>query len=87
MKEHRWGEDSISAITILDWLRLTPKEFKSTFAGTPIIRSKRKGFLRNLCVVIGNLKLVETKNELERLTMDPEPLIAEHAAWALAQLD
>jgi epoxyqueuosine reductase len=67
-------------------LRITPKEFKSVFVGTPIIRAKRKGFLRNLCVVIGNLKLVETRSELKKLALDEEPLIAEHAAWALKRM-
>ena len=82
MKEYRWVESSISTDKILDWLRITPKEFKSVFAGSPIIRAKRKGFLRNLCVVIGNLKLIETRSELRKLELDEEPMIAEHATWA-----
>ena len=86
IKEYRWVESSISVDMILGWLRITPKEFKNVFAGTPIIRAKRKGFLRNLCVVIGNLKLTEAKSELEKLTQDTEPLIAEHASWALEQM-
>ena len=86
MKEYRWVESSISTDKILDWLRITPKEFKSVFSGTPIIRAKRKGFLRNLCVVIGNLKLAEARSALEQLAQDTEPLIAEHAAWALEQM-
>lgn len=86
MKEYRWVESSISLNKILDWLRITPEEFKSVFADTPIIRAKRKGFLRNLCVVIGNLKLVEARSELEKLALDTDPLVAEHAAWALEQM-
>ena len=87
MKQYLWAESSISTEKILDWLRITPKEFKSVFVGTPIIRAKRKGFLRNLCVVLGNLKMVEARSELEKLALDTEPLIAEHAAWALEQMD
>ena len=56
------------------------------FRGSPIKRIKRRGFLRNVCVALGN---VGTENDLPALNAaaeDPEPLIREHASWAIEQI-
>lgn len=87
IREFRWAEDRISESQIVEWLRIEPGDFKKVFANTPVLRSKRKGFLRNLCVVAGNLGMKSTLPELERLRRDPEPLIAEHANWALSRIE
>ncbi len=67
-------------------LGMDHQTFKSTFAGTPILRSKRKGFLRNVCVALGNTGTREAIPSLEQACMDPEPLIAEHAEWAIERI-
>jgi len=71
---------------LLDLLRLTNDEFKRQFAGTPILRSKRRGLLRNVCVALGNIGTVDALSALETAATDPEPLIAEHARWAIEQI-
>ena len=48
-----------------------------------MLRSKRKGFLRNVCVVLGNLKEEASLDPLKKALEDEEPLIRGHAAWAL----
>ncbi|MEO7166625.1 MAG: tRNA epoxyqueuosine(34) reductase QueG [Chthoniobacterales bacterium] len=69
-----------------DFLALDDDEFRALFRGSPIKRIKRRGFLRNVCVALGNVGTAEDLPALEKATRDPEPLIAEHAAWALAEL-
>jgi HEAT repeat protein len=49
-------------------------------------RVKRRGFLRNVCVALGNIGDEGDLPALERAALDPEPLIAEHAAWAIQQI-
>jgi epoxyqueuosine reductase len=65
-----------------DYLSLSDAEFRNLFRNSPIKRIKRRGFLRNVCVALGNVGTREDLPALERAAGDPEPLIAEHAAWA-----
>lgn len=67
---------------LLEWLQLDAAGFKARFAGTPLLRTKRRGLLRNVCVALGNVGDVGALPALERAASDPEPLIAEHARWA-----
>jgi epoxyqueuosine reductase len=72
---------------LIPLLSLTDMEFKARFARSPILRAKRRGFLRNVCVALGNLKHPEAVPSLARsLRDDPEPLVRAHAAWALGQI-
>jgi epoxyqueuosine reductase len=67
---------------LLELAGLDEAGFKNRFAGTPLLRTKRRGLVRNVCVVLGNVGNSDALPILERLTRDPEPLVAEHAAWA-----
>ena len=72
---------------LLGLLALDEAGFKKRFAGTPMLRAKRKGLLRNVCVALGNLKDPSALAALERAANDSEPLIAEHACWAIEQIN
>jgi epoxyqueuosine reductase len=72
---------------LIQLLKMDHPTFKSTFAGTPILRSKRKGFLRNVCVALGNTGTHEALPALKDASLDPEPLIAEHAQWAIHRIE
>ena len=67
-------------------LSLDRDEFRRRFKGSPILRAKRRGFLRNVAVALGNLKSLEAVPELIRLLDDEEPLVRGHAAWALGEI-
>ena len=67
-------------------LRLDDAGFKARFSGTPLWRTKRRGLLRNVCVALGNTGDPAALADLEKAAHDPEPLIAEHAQWAMQQL-
>jgi len=72
---------------LLALLALSEAEFKARFAGTPLARAKRRGLLRNVCVALGNTADATALPALEKAAADPEPLIAEHAQWAIHQLN
>src|SRR6184192_1130453 len=69
-----------------DYLSLSDDNFRVLFRNSPIKRIKRRGFLRNVCVALGNVGDQSDLAALERATADPEPLIAEHATWAVDQI-
>ena len=77
---------STTGFALRDYLRLTDVDFRNLFRASPIKRIKRRGFLRNVCVALGNVGTGEDLPALERAATDPEALIAEHARWAIEQI-
>lgn len=71
---------------LLELLALDQTAFKQRFAGTPMMRTKRRGLLRNVCVALGNVGDASCLPALEKASHDPEPLIAEHARWAVERI-
>jgi epoxyqueuosine reductase len=64
------------------------EEFRKRFAGTPLLRPKRRGLLRNAAVVAANIGCTAAVPALvERIEHEQEALIRAHALWALARLD
>lgn len=84
MREHARPE--LATADLLELLSLDQPAFKERFRGTPILRTKRRGLLRNVCVALGNVGDASALPALERASQDPEPLIAEHARWAIEQI-
>ena len=72
--------------SLRDFLALDDDGFRTLFRKSPIKRIKRRGFLRNVCVALGNVGTPEDLPALERAALDPEPLIAEHARWAIGRM-
>ena len=70
-------------------LTTTQEEFSAAFKGSPMKRAKLRGLKRNAAVVLGNVRTasqmekVEDAQVLTRALDDPEPLVREHASWAL----
>jgi epoxyqueuosine reductase len=85
MKPH--ARKDLGEPDLIELLHLDDAGFKSRFAGTPILRTKRRGLLRNVCVAIGNIGDATALPHLQKAAHDPEPLIAEHARWAMAQIE
>ncbi len=77
---------STTGTSLREYLDLTDAEFRALFRKSPIKRIKRRGFLRNVCVALGNVGGPSDLPALERAATDPEPLIAEHAAWAIERI-
>ncbi len=71
---------------LLDVLRWDRAAFNARFKGTAVMRAKRRGLLRNDCVAAGNWGSPEALPALRALLDDEEPLVREHAAWAIARI-
>ncbi len=65
---------------------LQEDDFFHRFAGTALMRTKRKGLLRNVAVALGNSGRPEAQDALTWLSRDEEALISSHARWALQHL-
>jgi epoxyqueuosine reductase len=84
MRPHYRGD--LAAPDLIELLSLDEAGFKKRFAGTPILRTKRRGLLRNVCVALGNCGDASALAPLERTAADAEPLVAEHARWAMERV-
>jgi epoxyqueuosine reductase len=72
----------------LDWLaEMQQEEFRDVFRGSPVRRAKLSGLRRNAVVAMGNSGDQKFMPTLKRLCDDPDPVVAEHARWAVAALD
>jgi len=67
-------------------LTLSSVEFNQRFKRSPIKRTKRRGYLRNLAVAIGNNGNKNDLPLLEQAAKDDELLIREHAKWAMKKV-
>ena len=75
-----------AAMQLRDFLALDDEQFRTLFRGSPIKRIKRRGLLRNVCVALGNVGTADDLPALKRAAIDPEPLIGEHAQWAIERI-
>jgi epoxyqueuosine reductase len=66
---------------------ISEAEFRAMFRGTPVSRAKYRGFLRNVAVAMGNSGAEKFRAPLERMAEAEDPVVSEHARWALGQLD
>lgn len=67
-------------------VRLDDAGFRIRFAKSPIKRTGRNRFLRNVLIAIGNSGDRSLASEAERLLHDPSPLVRGAAVWALSRL-
>lgn len=68
---------------MLDWDDAT---FSEKMQGSPIRRLKLDRFKRNLCVVLGNTGREDDLAALKRIASGSDPMVAEHAEWAIQQI-
>src|SRR5437867_5368187 len=91
-KAHATAENAYAPRTglyapdLISLLSLTETEFRQRFRGSPVLRAKRGGFLRNVAVALGNLRSPEAVPALIRALDDEERLVREHVAWALGRI-
>jgi epoxyqueuosine reductase len=85
MKAH--ARKDLAQPDLIELLSLDEKQFKSRFAGSPILRTKRRGLLRNVCVALGNTGDDSALPVLDKSSRDAEPLIAGHARWAISEIE
>lgn len=67
-------------------LALTPEAFNRRFKRTPVSRAKRRGYLRNITVALGNTADMHALPVLQNALNHDEPMVREHAQWAIEQI-
>jgi epoxyqueuosine reductase len=85
LKEH--ARPDFAKQDLVELLSLDDTGFNNRFAGTPVLRAKRRGLLRNVCVALGNVGDQSALPALQRSSCNPDPLIAEHARWAMEHIE
>jgi epoxyqueuosine reductase len=76
----------LAAPALADLLALDDAAFRKVFAGSPIKRIGRGRMVRNAAIAAGNSGLPDLVPALRRLSGDPDPVVADAAAWALRRL-
>ncbi|HEY3919979.1 MAG TPA: tRNA epoxyqueuosine(34) reductase QueG [Stellaceae bacterium] len=72
---------ALAELTVLD-----DAAFRTRFAGTPLKRTGRDRFLRNVLIAIGNSAETSLAPLVAARLADPSPLVRAMAVWALARL-
>ena len=67
-------------------LAMDEAAFRSTFKGSAMKRAKLRGLKRNAAVVLGNTGMSEDLELLNRTADDADPMIREHAVWAITHM-
>ena len=81
------ARETLKAPRLADLARLDDGSFRALFAKSPVKRTGRDRFVRNVLIAIGNSGDAALAREAERLLDDLSPLVRGAAVWALAQLD
>lgn len=83
-ESHFEPRDYPDLAAMLSW---TERDFKTATEGTPVRRLKRSRWLRNVCVVLGNIGTPDDLPALRHATGEDDPLIREHALWAIGEIE
>jgi epoxyqueuosine reductase len=76
----------LEGVDPVELLGLSEEEFRRRFRGTALMRSKRRGLLRNAALVLGNRGDRAALPALRKALADAEPLVREAAAWAIERI-
>ena len=72
----------------LEWIScMNIEEFRRTFRGSPVKRAKLSGLLRAAAIAMGNSGDRKYLPRLRELAQHENPVVAEHARWAMARLE
>jgi epoxyqueuosine reductase len=66
---------------------LSEDDFRTLFRKSPVKRLKWRRFMRNVCVALGNAGQPADLTVLRRLEVCGDPLVEEHAGWAIARIE
>lgn len=80
-------KDELDGLDLAALARLDDPAFRTLFAGTPVKRTGRDRFLRNVLIAIGNSGRAELVDSTLPHLSDPSPLLRAMAVWALGRLD
>jgi epoxyqueuosine reductase len=73
-------------LSLTDELLISKPEFNQRFKRSPVKRAKRRGYLRNVAVALGNTGDMHTLPVLQNVLNNDEPMVQEHARWAIEEI-
>ncbi|NNE87793.1 MAG: tRNA epoxyqueuosine(34) reductase QueG [Silicimonas sp.] len=86
-RDHRYAaHGDLDAPPLAELARLDDAAFRVKFSGSPIKRTGRNRFVRNVLYAIGNSKDKSLLGAAQKLTNDADATVADAARWAVAQL-
>ncbi|HSK88303.1 MAG TPA: tRNA epoxyqueuosine(34) reductase QueG, partial [Anaerolineales bacterium] len=68
-------------------LVISTPEFNQRFQRSPVKRAKRRGYLRNVAVALGNMGDLHELPVLQNALHHDEPLVREHVKWAIEKIN
>jgi epoxyqueuosine reductase len=72
----------------LHWLaHLDEESYCRVFRGSPVKRTKYSGLKRNVAIAMGNSGNKEFVTDLKEMADEGDPVVAEHAEWAIRKLE
>jgi epoxyqueuosine reductase len=80
------ARDTLRAPDLAALSRLDDAQFRALFSKSPVKRTGRDRFLRNVLIAIGNSGDASLAPEAKRLLGDSSPLVRGAAVWALSRL-
>jgi epoxyqueuosine reductase len=78
--------DHNPTVDLIEELSISSQEFNQRFKETPVKRAKRRGYLRNVAVALGNTGSMQALPVLQNALNNEEPLVREHAQWAIEEI-
>ncbi|MEO0399292.1 MAG: tRNA epoxyqueuosine(34) reductase QueG [Pseudomonadota bacterium] len=80
------ARDALKAPTLADLADLDDANFRTLFAGTPVKRTGRDRFIRNVMIALGNSGDKSLAASTQARLIDPSPLVRAAAVWAMRRL-
>lgn len=80
-----WRSPTVDTLAWL--LDLEESAWREATVRSPLRRAKHRGLIRNALVVAGNIGDPALRPRVERHARGDDPILAEHARWALSRLD
>ena len=80
------ARDQLKAPPLAELARLDDAAFRKLFAKSPVKRTGRDRFVRNVLIAVGNSGDPALATEAVQLLADPSPLVRGAAVWALSRL-
>ncbi len=78
--------EDLASLDPAEILGLDEAAFRARYSGTSLMRARWDGLRRNACIVLGNRGDPAAVPALRRAAEDPDPLVREHAIWAIERL-
>jgi epoxyqueuosine reductase len=80
------ARENLRAPRLAELARLDDAKFRALFSKSPVKRSGRNRFVRNVLIAIGNSGDATLAPDAERLLDDASPIVRGAAVWALSRL-